>query len=120
MRGRQKYAGRNSNGRQGFDALASDNTRVIIPVTRSGRTETEYYDAAAVFERYGVTPAQLIDVKALMGDKSDNIPGSGIGEKTALELIKAYGSLEGYMTISKISAANPCAKARGKQGTGIY
>jgi DNA polymerase-1 len=86
--------------------LASDNTRVIIPVTRSGRTETEYYDAAAVFERYGVTPAQLIDVKALMGDKSDNIPGvPGIGEKTALELIKAYGSLEGvYDNIENISS----------------
>lgn len=85
--------------------LASETTRIIIPVTRAGRTETEYYDAAAVFERYGVTPAQLIDVKALMGDKSDNIPGvPGIGEKTALELIQAYGTLEGvYENIENIS-----------------
>ena len=85
--------------------LASEKTRIIIPVTRAGRTETEYYDAAAVFERYGVTPAQLIDVKALMGDKSDNIPGvPGIGEKTALELIQAYGTLEGvYENIDKVS-----------------
>jgi DNA polymerase-1 len=84
--------------------LASENTRVIIPVTRYGRTQTEYYDEKAVFERYGVTPAQLIDVKALMGDKSDNIPGiPGIGEKTALELIKAYGTLEGvYENIDRI------------------
>ncbi len=85
--------------------LASENTRIIIPVTRAGRTETEHFDAAAVFGRYGVTPAQLIDVKALMGDKSDNIPGvPGIGEKTALELIQEYGTLEGvYENLEKIS-----------------
>jgi len=84
--------------------LASETTRILIPVTRSGRTETEYYDAQGVFERYGVTPTQFIDVKGLMGDKSDNIPGvPGIGEKTALELIKTFGSLEGvYDNINKI------------------
>lgn len=75
--------------------LASESTRILLPITRGGRTETEAYDAQGVVEHYGVTPLQFIDVKGLMGDKSDNIPGvPGIGEKTALELIKAYGSIE--------------------------
>src|SRR5690606_37222022 len=53
-------------------------------------------DEAAVFEKFGVAPSQIIDFLALMGDSSDNIPGvSGIGEKTAAELIRAFGSLEG-------------------------
>jgi len=61
---------------------------------KRGFTDTVIYDEAAVFERYGVTPAQFIDVKALKGDASDNIPGvSGIGEKTAIDLIAKYGSL---------------------------
>lgn len=76
--------------------LASDNTRILMPITRFGRTETESYDGKGVFEKYGVTPQQFIDVKGLMGDKSDNIPGvPGIGEVTALDLIKSYGSLDG-------------------------
>jgi len=75
--------------------LASENTKILLPITRGGRTETESYDARGVVEHYGVTPLQFIDVKGLMGDKSDNIPGvPGIGEKTALELIKTYGSIE--------------------------
>jgi len=84
--------------------LASETTRILIPVTRSGRTETEYYDAAGVAGKYGVTPKQFIDVKGLMGDTSDNIPGvPGIGEKTALELIQTFGSLEGvYENIDRI------------------
>jgi DNA polymerase-1 len=84
--------------------LASETTKILIPVTRSGKTDTESYDIHGVIERYGVTPLQFIDVKGLMGDKSDNIPGvPGIGEKTALELIKSYGSLDGiYENIDKI------------------
>jgi DNA polymerase-1 len=75
--------------------LASENTKILLPITRGGRTETETYDVRGVVEHYGVTPLQFIDVKGLMGDKSDNIPGvPGIGEKTALELIKTYGSIE--------------------------
>jgi DNA polymerase-1 len=75
--------------------LASENVRILLPVTKAGRTETEEYDCAGVLERYGVTPRQFIDVKGLMGDKSDNIPGvPGIGEKTAIELIKTFGSIE--------------------------
>ncbi len=75
--------------------LASDKTRVILTVTKSGVNETIYYSSKEVFEKYGVTPAEFIDVKALMGDSSDNIPGvSGIGEKTALSLIQKNKSIE--------------------------
>ncbi len=84
--------------------LASENVRILIPVTKAGRTETEEYDSKGVVERYGVTPLQFIDVKGLMGDKSDNIPGvPGIGEKTAIELIQVFGSIDGvYENIEKV------------------
>ena len=69
--------------------LASKNTKILLTVTKGGANETTAYDADAVFEKYGVTPERFIDVKALMGDSSDNIPGvAGIGEKTALGLIR--------------------------------
>jgi len=85
--------------------LATGTTRIKIPTTRRGKTETEEYDKARVLEKYGVTPVELIDVKGLMGDTSDNIPGvPGIGEKTAIELIKEYGSIENlYENLEKIS-----------------
>lgn len=68
---------------------------IKIPKTRAGKTETESYFAADVLERMGVTPVQFIDVKALWGDASDNIPGvPGIGEKTATKIIQAFGSVE--------------------------
>ncbi len=74
--------------------LCADNIKVRIPKTKAGKTEVEDYDSATVFEKLGVTPTQFIDVKALMGDTSDNIPGvPGIGEKTALKIITQYGSL---------------------------
>ena len=75
--------------------LASDTTLVAIPKTKSGGTEIEYYYAKDVLERYQVTPAEFIELKALMGDSSDNIPGiPGIGEKTATNLIVQFHSLE--------------------------
>ncbi|MCD8181511.1 MAG: DNA polymerase I [Firmicutes bacterium] len=75
--------------------LASDKTRVILTVTKSGYNETTIYDDNAVKERYRVTPSEFIDIKALMGDPSDNIPGvKGIGEKTAMSLIEKYHSIE--------------------------
>ncbi|MCC8160007.1 MAG: DNA polymerase I [Oscillospiraceae bacterium] len=75
--------------------LASDKTRVILTVTKSGYNETIVYDDNAVKERYRVTPSEFIDIKALMGDPSDNIPGvKGIGEKTAMSLIEKYHSIE--------------------------
>lgn len=84
--------------------LISDRVKVILPSTKAGKTETNIYDKQAIIEKYGVLPHQLIDVKGLMGDSSDNIPGvPGVGEKTALSLISAYGSLEGvYEHIDEI------------------
>ena len=75
--------------------LASDKTKVILTVTKSGYNETIIYDDKAVKEKYHVTPTEFIDVKALMGDPSDNIPGvKGVGEKTAMSLIEKHHSIE--------------------------
>ncbi|MBM6830198.1 DNA polymerase I [Anaerotignum lactatifermentans] len=75
--------------------LAEENVKVRIPKTKGGRTEVEDYFAKDVMEKYGVTPTEFIDVKALMGDASDNIPGvPGIGEKTAVKIIQQYHDLE--------------------------
>ena len=75
--------------------LASDNITIRIPRTKAGKTETENYNRAKVLEEYGLEPVQLIEVKALQGDTSDNIPGvPGIGEKTALSLVQKYGTID--------------------------
>ena len=75
--------------------LASDKITIRIPRTKMGKTETEDFDEAKIKETYGLKPEQLIDVKGLMGDTSDNIPGiPGVGEKTALSLIKEYKSID--------------------------
>lgn len=75
--------------------LATDHIKIRIPKTKRTGTEIEDYNAREVLEKYQVTPLQFIDVKALMGDTSDNIPGvPGIGEKTATSLIVQYGSIE--------------------------
>ncbi len=74
--------------------LVDDCVTVRLTSTKMGRPESVVYDTAAIQDKYGVTPPQLIEVKALMGDPSDNIPGvAGIGEKTALDLIKEHGTL---------------------------
>lgn len=75
--------------------LASDKVKIRIPKTKKGGTEVEDYFAEDVKRIYGVTPIEFIDVKGLMGDPSDNIPGvPGVGEKTALKLIQQFGSIE--------------------------
>ena len=75
--------------------LATEKVKIRIPRTRQGRTDVESYYAADVAKEYRVTPTQFIDVKALMGDSSDNIPGvPGIGEKTASKIIEEFGSIE--------------------------
>jgi DNA polymerase-1 len=83
--------------------LADDNIKIVI--NKKGMTEKEIYDKDRMLSDYGVTPKQFIDVKGLMGDSSDNIPGvPGIGEKTALKLIKEYGSVENVlMNIENLS-----------------
>lgn len=75
--------------------LVSPTTKVILTVSKFGNPETTVYDEATVMERYRVTPTEFIDVKALMGDTSDNIPGvDGIGEKGAMGLISQFHSIE--------------------------
>ena len=85
--------------------LVSERVSVIIPTTSKGQTLTTKYTPDEIMEKYGVPPESLIEVKALMGDPSDNIPGvKGVGEKTALELVKQYGSLESlYENIGSIT-----------------
>ncbi|TMC85297.1 MAG: hypothetical protein E6J10_08205, partial [Chloroflexi bacterium] len=81
-----------------MDTLQLVNKHVTVKVAKRGITEITEYDEDAVKARYGLTPEKLPDFKALVGDKSDNIPGvPGIGEKTASKLIADYGSLEGVL-----------------------
>lgn len=96
--------------------LASENTRIKIPTTKFGQTKTKEYDYNKIKELYGIEPQQFIDVKGLMGDSSDNIPGvPGIGEKTALEFIKEYETLENlYKNIDNIT------KKRAKENLITY
>ena len=75
--------------------LASDTTCIRIPKTKRTGTEVEDYHTGDVLEKYQVTPAQIIELKALMGDASDNIPGiPGVGEKTATKIISEFGTIE--------------------------
>jgi DNA polymerase-1 len=85
--------------------LVNEHTMVQLPGRRTG--EVDNYDAAAVQEKYGVTPEQIVDYKALTGDTSDNIPGvAGIGDKTATALLQEYGTLdEVYANLETISSA---------------
>ena len=75
--------------------LVRDNVNVLLATTKMGKSTTVKYDVAKINEVYGVTPEQLIDIKAIQGDTSDNIPGvAGIGEKGAADLIQKFGSIE--------------------------
>ncbi len=83
-----------SGDRDNFQ-LATDKITIQIPRTKEGKTHTDNYDRKKVIEEYGIEPYQLIQVKGLMGDTSDNIPGvPGVGEKTALNLIKQYTDID--------------------------
>ena len=75
--------------------LVSDTTRVLLAATKMGKPEIINYDKAALFERYRLTPPEMIELKSLMGDSSDNIPGvAGVGEKTATDLITRFHSID--------------------------
>ncbi len=81
--------------RDSFQLIANQGTQVLLVSTRAGRTETIRYGREELFEKYKLEPERMIDLKALMGDSSDNIPGvAGIGEKTALDLVGRFGSIE--------------------------
>ncbi len=84
------------SGDKDLTQLASEQTTVSI--TRKGITDIENYTPAHIEEKYGLTPDKIIDMKGLMGDSSDNIPGvPGVGEKTALKLLAQFGSLENVL-----------------------
>lgn len=89
------------------DLLQLVSEDVIAVLARRGITEVDRYDPAAVHARYGLTPTQIVDLKGLMGDTSDNIPGvPGVGEKTAIKLLQAYPTVEEVLEhISDISGA---------------
>lgn len=75
--------------------LATDKVKIRIPKTKGGKTVVEDYYRSQVIEKYGVTPAQIVDLKGLMGDASDNIPGvPGVGEKTAVKILTMFGTVE--------------------------
>ncbi|KAF0824421.1 DNA polymerase I [Cytobacillus firmus] len=81
------------SGDKDLTQLSSD--AVTVSITRKGITDIEEYTPAHIQEKYGITPDRIIDMKGLMGDSSDNIPGvPGVGEKTALKLLKEFGTLE--------------------------
>ena len=91
--------------------LATDKVTIRIPRTKAGKTEVDNFDRNKVLEIYGVEPKKLIEVKGLQGDTSDNIPGvPGVGEKTALNLIKEYSSIEDLYK----SIENGTATVKGK------
>lgn len=92
--------------------LATDNVRINIPRTKGGKTETEIFNREKVKEVYGIEPKQLIEVKGLQGDASDNIPGvPGIGEKTALSLVQKYETIDNLY--EKLESGE--ADVKGKQ-----
>ncbi|WP_307794905.1 DNA polymerase I [Alkalihalobacillus sp. BA299] len=87
------------------DLLQLVSPKVTVTLSRKGITNVDTYDEQAIAEKYGITPEQIIDMKGLMGDSSDNIPGvPGIGEKTAVKLLKEYATVENVLaSIDKIS-----------------
>ena len=85
--------------------IASDKVKIVLPKTKGGKTEVEMYHTQDVIDKYQVPPAGIIELKALMGDSSDNIPGvPKVGEKTATALLVEYGSVDNiYANLDKIT-----------------
>ena len=93
--------------------LATDTTKILLTVTKGGATTTTEMDSDDVEDTYGVTPLQFIDVKGLMGDTSDNVPGvKGIGEKTAFEYIKKFKSIEKLYENLEDAIVKPAARQK--------
>lgn len=92
--------------------LVTDHTYVELVTTRMGKTTTQEMDPGAFRAAYGFAPAQMVDLKALMGDSSDNVPGvPGVGEKTALTLLHENGTLTEIY--ARLEAGTPGGQARG-------
>ncbi len=97
--------------------LVDEYTTVLLPSTRAGKTETTVYTPETVLEKMGVNPDRIVDLKALMGDSSDNIPGvAGIGEKTAVELLTAFDSVENLYKELENASLRPAVKAKLQSG----
>ena len=95
--------------------LATDKVKIYLPRTKAGKTETDIYDKTRIFQEYGVDPRQMIEIKGLQGDSSDNIPGvPGIGEKTAISLIKEYGTIDNLYKCIENESDNLKGKTREK------
>ena len=97
--------------------LITDHTKVKLVSTRMGQTTTKDMDEAAFREQYGFAPIHMIDLKALMGDTSDNIPGvPGVGEKTAMGLVQKYGSIDALYAKMPDIEAKPAALRKLQEG----
>ncbi|MEE1279521.1 MAG: DNA polymerase I [Oscillospiraceae bacterium] len=97
--------------------LVDEHTTVLLPSTRAGKTETTVYTPEDVLEKMGVRPDRIVDLKALMGDSSDNIPGvAGIGEKTAVELLSKFDSVENLYKELETAELRPAVKAKLQSG----
>ena len=97
--------------------LITEKTHVLHVKTRMGQTETLEYDPARFREEYGFEPPRMVDLKALMGDSSDNIPGvPGCGEKTALTLLRSFGTLEGVYEHLESSEVKPAMRQKLTDG----
>ena len=97
--------------------LASKKTKILLTITRMGSTETTVYDEDTVLEKLGVTPAEFIDVKGLMGDTSDNVPGvKGIGEKSAYSYIQKFKSIETLYENLDDEIIKPAARKKLEEG----
>jgi len=97
--------------------LVGDGVSVRLARTSMGKAESVLYDEARIGEEYGVTPSALIDIKALMGDSSDEIPGvAGIGQKTACQLIADFGSLDGVYENLDDARIRPAVRTKLENG----
>ncbi len=93
--------------------LVTDKIKVLLAVTKSSGTEYVIYDEALINEKYGVEPIKMIDIKSIMGDSSDNVPGvTGIGEKGAMALIQKFGSLENVYANIDDTSIKPAQKTK--------
>ena len=97
--------------------LIDENVHVKLVIARSGQTTATLYDQAKFMEEYGFQPPKMVDLKALMGDSSDNIPGvPGVGPKTATELLQKYGSLDGIYDNLESSDIRPKLREKLENG----